>query len=52
MIVKEERGRNKESDRKEEISSTEFPEGRDAIYTEDPPASHGGSHQDTKMPSH
>jgi hypothetical protein len=42
MIVKEERKKvETKSDRKEEISSTEFPEGGDTIYTDDLPASHG-----------
>ena len=36
MTERREKGRNKESDSKEEISSTEFPEGGGAVITKEP----------------
>ena len=43
------KGRNKESDRKEEISSTEFPESGDTIYTERRPGIPSGTPSDYKV---
>ena len=39
------KGRVTESDRTEEISSTEFPEGGGAIYTKAPRHPHGGKRE-------